>query len=829
MNDFRYAVRQLLKRPGFTAVAVLTLALGMGASAAIYTALERVVLAPLPYPDAERLVRLRSSVPAVSAGTEWDVSEGAWWFFRAEARTLDGIGAYSQGGVTVGGADGPVRVQRASVTASTLAILGARPAVGRLINEDDDAPGAEDVVVLSHGFWERYAGGDTTVIGTTLDVNERPAIIVGVMQQGFELPPRSGVPAEFERTDVWVPLTLNPAGPFWNSHLQFRTIARLRLGAALEAAQAELLRLTARLPDVVPNAYSHEWILQRGFATRVYGLKDFVVGDVADRLWILFGAVGLVLLIAYANVANLFLVRTEGRRHELAVRTALGARFGSVMRQFLAESLVLAAVAGALAFTLAFWGVDWLAAVAPEGVPRLQGLRPTGGVLAFTVGLVLVAALGVAALPAFHAKGWIKVGDLAEGGRRTTASRARQRVRSGLVVAQVALALVLMVGGGLLVESARRFRSLDLGIEPDGVLTARLYLPYQRYDNVPDMWRFYDAALERVRAVPGVVEAGLTGAIPLDGGFGCTVQGFEDAAVRQRVEESGGTTCAGQELTSPGYFEAMGIPVLQGRGLAQADFDDPERGAVVVSKAFAERFWPGEDPIGKGVGPSGRTNQQFYRVVGVVGDVYASSPAEPPAIAIYYPVLRIPGTYSSWPNPSTLVVKTALEEPLSLVPAVRAAIQEVDPAIPLADVRSMDAIVDASRAQLAFMVTLILTAAATALLLAAVGLYGVISYIVTSRTGEIGVRMALGARPRDILRLVVIGAGGLAAIGVGIGVVSALGVTRVLGGLLYGVRPTQPVVYLAAACLLGAVAAVAAYLPARRAARVDPMEALRYE
>ena len=402
-------------------------------------------------------------------------------------------------------------------------------------------------------------------------------------------------------------------------------------------------------------------------------------------------------------------------------------------------------------------------------------------------------------------------------------------MRSSLVVAQVSLALVLVVSAGLLIESMRRLRAVDLGIQPRGVVTAQLYLPAPRYDSIPKMWRFYSAALDRMRALPGVEAAGLTSDVPLEGGYGCTVQGFEDSAVRQQIREAGVTLCAGQEPTSPGYFEAMGIPVIRGRRLEQADLDHPERGSVVVSKAFAERFWPGEDPIGKGVGPNGITNQQFYRVVGVVGDVYAGSAAGSHGLAIYYPVLRIPRTPGWWPNPLSLVVKTRFDDPTTIVPALQSAIREVDASIPLARVETMDAIVDRSMAQLSFAMVLLAIAGCTALLLAAVGLYGVISYVVTRRTGEIGVRMALGAEPSHVARLVVGGSVKLALVGVGFGVVAALGFTRVLRGLLYDVQPTQPLAYLIAALVLCAVAALAAYLPARRAARVDPMIALRNE
>ena len=829
LTDLRYAVRSLAKSPGFTAVAVFTLALGIGASTAIYTAVERVVLDPLPYPDADRLVRLKSAVPGVAHGTEWDVSEGAWWFFGKQAGTIDVLGAYRRSGDNVLGPDGPERVRTAAVTASALRILGARAAFGRVIDENDDEPGAPAVAVISDGFWRRQLGGDPRIIGTAISISERPYQVIGVMTRGFELPPEVGVPAALIRTDIWLPLRLNPAGPFWNAHVQFRTIARLRAGSRVEAAQAELDRLTVRLPEAVPTAYSQTFMERVGFATRVYLLKDYVVREIAGGLWILFGAVGLVLVIVYANVANLFLVRAEARRRDVAIRTALGASAAAIARHFFTDSLVLAGAGGGVALLVAFWGVDALAALAPDGIPRLEAVRPDGSVVLFALGLALLAAIVLAAFPALRARQFLRAGELVEGSRGQTVGRERQRVRSGLVIAQVALALMLVVGAGLLVESFRRLRAVDLGIRAEGALTAQLYLPYPRYDSVPKMWRFYDAALNRVRALPGVKAAGLTTALPLGGGFGCTVQGFEDPEVSRRVAEAGGTLCAGQEPTSPGYFEAMGIPVLRGRGLTQEDLDHPERGTVVVSRAFAERFWPGEDPLGKGVTPNGWTGQPFYHVVGVVGDVYANSPGGALGLAIYYPVVPIPGKRPYWPNPMTLVVKTGLGDPTSLLPAIRNAIQNVDPVIPVADVELMQTLVDRSMARVSFIMVLLTIAGVTALLLAAVGLYGVISYVVTRRTGEIGVRIALGAQPSQVAGLVINGSMRLALLGTGIGVVASLGASRVLRGLLYGVEPTHPLAYLAAVAVLGGVAALAAYLPARRAARIDPVEALRYE
>jgi len=831
LQDLRFALRTLAKSPGFTLVAVLTLGLGIGATTAIYTALERVVLDPLPYPDAGRLVQLKSAVPKVGAGTEWDVSEGAWWFFRHEARTIDELGAYRRGGANVSGPDGPERARTADVTASMLGLIGARATLGRLFDEHEDVPGGPAVAVVSYRFWQTRLGGNSRVVGTTIGIYERPVEVIGVMAPDIELPPVAGVPAAALSTDVWLPLRLNPAGPFWNAHTQFRTIALLKRGVTLDRAQSEFATLTRRLPEALPTVYRRGDI-ESGFATRVYPLKTYVVRDVSQTLWILFGAIGVVLLIVYANAANLFLVRAEVRRREVAIRRALGAGDGAIARHFFAESLILAMAGGALAVVLALWGVDVLIRLAPEGVPRLQGLKPDVSVIVFTLGLVLLAAVVLATVPALRARRAVRAAELAQGrggDRGPTVGHESQRIRSGLVVTQVALALVLVVGAGLLVESLRRLRSVDLGIQPHGVLTAQLYLPSPRYDTVPKMWRFYDAALQRVRALPGVEAAGLTTDLPLGGGFGCTVQGVEDPAVLQHLQAAELTTCAGQEPTSPGYFEAMGIPVVRGRALTQDDLDHPERGSVVVSKAFAERFWPGEDPIGKGVAPNGYTRPPFYRVVGVVGDVYAESAAGPRGVAIYYPVLRIPGTPGWWPNPLTLVVKTRFDDPAPLLPAIRSAIGEVERSIPLANVETMASIVHRSMAQLAFAMTLLTIAASAALLLAAIGLYGVVSYIVTRRTGEIGVRMALGAEPSQVARLVVGGSVRLALVGALCGIAAALGFSRLLRGLLYGVEPTQPLAYLTAMLALTAVAALAAYLPARRAARVDPMIALRNE
>lgn len=830
LQDLRFAARALMRSPGYALVAVITLALGIGATTAMYTVLERVVLDPLPYPDSDRLVRLKSAVPSVGPDVEWDISEGAWWFFRGEARTIEELGAYRRSGANVLGPEGPERARMAVITPAALRMLGAHHVVGRLVHEQDDDAGAPQVVVLSYGFWQRQFGGDPGVVGQTLNIDERPAEIIGVMARGTDLPPEFGVPAELVGTDLWMPLRLDPAGPFWNAHTQFRTIARLRPNATIEAAQAELDRLTSRLPEAVPSVYSREWIEDSGFSTRVYALQAYTIGEISTHLWILFGAIGLVLLIACANVANLFFVRIEAHHREVAIRSALGAGKRGIAQHLFAESFVLALSAGAIGLVFAYWGIDWLVALAPEGVPRLEGVRPDGSVVAFAFGLVVIVAATFGLLPALRYASGVNAVELTEAGHRATPGRQRQRVRSGLMVAQVALALVLLVTAGLLIESFRQLRTVDPGIRPDGVVVMQVALPAARYNDFNKVWQFYDAALEQIRGLAGVTAAGVTSSLPFEGGFGCTVQGFQDGAVYERLLDTESTTCAGQEPTSPGYFDAMGIPLLHGRTLTHADNDNPAVGAVVVSNAFAEKFWPGEDPIGKRVSPNGYTRQQFYRVVGVVGDVFNNSVTEPPAVVIYYPIVRIPET-SGWSPPRfvNLVIRTRVSSPMSLYPAAQRAIAKVDATIPLTNPEEMQVLLDRSMARVFFMMVLLLFAAAVSLLLAAIGLYGVLSYLVARRTNEMGVRLALGAQPREVQRLVVRGSLKLALLGLAIGMAAALAISRVIGSLLYGVEPTHPIVYVSAAAILGGVAVVASWLPARRAARLDPLAALRAE
>jgi putative ABC transport system permease protein len=831
-RDLRYATRSLLRTPGFAVVAILTLAAGIGATTAIYTVVKRVVLDPLAYPQADRLVRLKNQVPGVGPDEMWDMSAAQYFYLGKQQGLIEEIGAYNAGGVNLQTPQGPQRAQAAIVSASMMDLIGAKPALGRSISKADDRTGAAPVAVLSYGFWQRQFGADPGALGRTLELQGIPVQIVGVLKPGVELPQEAGAPRQ-DAVDMWVPLAaidsrFDPNGPFHNNHTT-PMVARLAPGVTPARAQEELDRLTRALPEVYPTVYSKRFFDQYGFRTVAYPLKEYVIGSLARSLWLLLGAVALVLLIACANVANLMLVRVEGRRRELAIRAALGAGKAAVARHLIAEVLIIGGVGGVLALLFSDWGIRGLGAIAPANFPRLQDVHLDASVWLFAFAVALIAAIVIALFPVLWARDVSPSAALADGGRGTTTGRDRQRVRSTLIVGQVALALILVIGAVLLTESFSRLRSVDPGIKPEGVVTVDLHLDGQRYQDTPAMWRVYDALLTRIRGIPGVTSAGMSGAVPLSGGYGCTVQGFEDVTVRQRIEDADLTTCAGEEPTTPGYFEAMGIPVIRGRTFTKADNDQPSTGAVIVSRAFAKRFWPGKDPIGQGVGPSGRSKPPFYRVVGVVGDVYNNSPDEEPAIAVYYPTVEIPKT-SGWnPSDMTLVVRTTDKHPLALFPQVRAAIRQVDPSIPVSDPELMQERVDRSMSRVSFLMTLIAVSASMALLLAAVGLYGVISYVVARRTSEIGVRLALGARASQVNRLVLGGAFKLVILGLGVGGACALLLTQLMRSILYGVEPNDPVAYFLASAVLLGVAFLASYIPASRAARVDPIVALRSE
>jgi putative ABC transport system permease protein len=821
-RDIRLAARSLARRPTYSVAVILTLALGMGATASIYTILKRVVLNPLPFPDPDRLVRLRNPMPHIGKNTEWDAS-WAQFFQYQQSPAFEKFALYSRSAANIGTDAEPWRARTASTTVGIFDIIGARAARGRLPVASDDVPGAPAIAVISWNTWKTRFGGDEQIVGRLLRVNETPVEVVGVLAEGIDLPPDRGV-VFGARTDIWLLRRLNPAGPFYNNHA-YALIGRLKPGTSLAQAQVSIDRLTEQLPAAFPTAYGSVRIGLERFHTAAYPLQPWILGDAGRNLWIAFAAVSLVLVIAGANVANLFLTRLETQRHELAVRAALGAARSDIAVEAFAEGLVLAGTGGALGALLTVATFKWMAVLAPADVPRLDTVSFGWDAALF----VTVTALGIAAAfalvaMAHHRQHFTALG---EGGRSGTLGARRQRVRGALVATQVALALMLTVGAGLLLRSFGEMRKIDSGVNPRGVLAVEWYLPFQRYDSLHRVWNFDRAALERIRALPGVAAAGAAVNVPLYDGFGCTVQGFEEKAVYDRLRESKLSTCAGQGVATPGFFEAVGTRLVAGRTFVDADNDDPTRGAVIVTKAFAERFWPGESPIGKGTGPNGSNDPPFYHVVGVVDDFRSTALDGPPVLGIYYPIRPITGR--SWSANDMRLLVRAKEgvDPMSLFDDVRRAVHEVDPKIPVANAEPMEAALDRSMARVSFTMLLLAVSGIVALVLAAVGIYGVISYLVVRRTNEIGVRIALGAQTSQVESMVVGGALRMAGAGLVVGLAGALLASRVLGGLLYGVTALDPLAYAAAIGVLAAVAAVAGWIPARRAARVSPVEALR--
>ncbi len=824
-QDLRYAARSLRRSPGFSIVAIITLGLGLGAVAAIFTLLNAVVLQPLHYPEPARLVDIGTRWPGVKPDMRIGIAPMNFFYFRDHSRTLEDVGAYLTGEQTITGNDRPERVRVASASVGVLRALRARPALGRLITTDDDqpsnsspgmaAPGpAAPVAVLSHDFWERRYGGDTGVVGKTIWIDSRAVPIVGVLEKGVQLPDQD--------IDVWEPLGLNPSAQPVNWH-SFGALARLRPGVTLEQAQSELAALSSRVVELFPSAYDDAFMKDTGFRFDVESLRSIVLGDVGHSLWILFGTVGMVLLIACFNVANLFLARTEGRQREAAIRMALGARSAQLARHYLTESVLLSLLAGALGIAFAWSAVQLLLAFSPDWIPRLSTVHLGWMSIVFTAVVAVIAGIAFGLFPVVAARN--AAGEAqGSGARGSTATRDQHAFRGALVVLQMGLALVLLAAAGLMLRSFEKLRSVNPGMDPKGVLTMDLHLPFERYGSYEKVSSFYNTLTTQLQALPGVQHASVTTALPLaTSDFGCAALWVED----QPPASDKSPPCLGVSTASPGFFEAMDIRV-RGRTPTWSDVQS-RSGAVVVSRALAERFWPGEDPIGKGIRGNG-WRKPFYRVVGVTDDVRYAGLDKPPAEMVYFPLVPIEGAPLWSPSNSvTLVVKSSSAHPEQLVAAVRRTIADIDADIPLANVRTMNDVVAKSMARTSLTMLLLAIAGGMALVLAAVGLYGVISYIVGKRTREIGIRVALGAQVAEVVRSVTLQSLRLALLGAAAGVVGATLLTRFLRSLLFEVSPTDPTVLVGVSLVLIAVALAASYLPARRAAKIDPVVALRAE
>jgi putative ABC transport system permease protein len=808
-QDLKYAARLLAKRPGFTAAVALTLALGIGANTTVFSVVNAVLLRPLPIPEPDRVVRVfETSRREVVERRPASYPDFVDW--REQNTVFEHIAAFDSVAFTLTGGEEAVRVAGEMVSPSYFPLLGVQPVLGRtFLEEEDRGPSGSPVALVGHGLWQSRFGGRPDILGAAVKLSDRDYTIVGVMPQGFR-----GVTDDAE---LWVPFTSGAAARQMGPALERRgarwhdTIARLAPGVGVEAARREMDAIAGRLEQAFPDTNA-----SRGVLLVAIGEETF--GEIRPALLLLLGAVGFILLIACANVANLLLVRMTARRRESAIRAALGAGRWRLVRQYLAESLLLSLLGGALAAILSVWGVEALVAVSPVEFPSFVDASPDAKVLGFTLAVAALTGLVSGLTPALQAAG----SDLTEAlkeGARGLGSGARNRLRSGLVVAEIALAMLLLVGAGLVVRSLERIVAVDPGFDPENAVTVSVSLPARQYQSEAAA-AFADRLLERARALPTVEAAAVASDVPLEGSTSAmfaTVEGYVPASPADELRVY-------THEVSPGFFAALGVPLKAGRDFGAGDTAGSPRVAV-ISEAMARRFWPNDDPVGKRLKPGRSTSEgEWLSIVGVVGDVkHRGLPDNPNGDPdVYTPFAQEPGTGFN------LVLRTA-GDPAAVYAALRKEIQALDADVPVYDMNPMSELVRRETARSRFSALLMSVFAALALALAAVGIYGVMSSAVAQRTHEIGVRMALGARRGDVIRIVVGQGMALTLAGVGVGLGLALALTRVMSGLLYGVSASDPLTYAGVAGVLAVVALAACLIPARRASRVDPMVALRYE
>ncbi len=798
--DVRYAARILRKNPGFTAIVVITLALGIGVNTAIFSLVDGILLRPLPYDQPDRLVRLVQSQRQIGLES-WNLSQATFTSLRDNTHSLEALAAYSTSGANLTGDGDPERVSIGTVSADFFKVLGIAPVLGRAFRAGEDTPGNNGVCVISFGFWQRRFAGDPNIIGNSLNLSSTPIEVVGVMPAGFSFPR--------PETEIWIPLAINPArtAPYF-----LKAIARLAPGVSPSEAETETTGVLWNYARQHPDTSENRVPLDQGSAlkTIVTPLKEVMVGSTQKPLLILLCAVGLVLLIACANVANLLLARATSRVREIAVRFALGATPSRVARQLLTESLVLALIGGAGGVMLAWLGVRMLGRMPTDGIPRIEAVTVDGRVLAFTAGLAVLTGLLFGLMPALRAYRMGMIAAMHEGGRGGTASR---RSNSALVAAQFALSFVLLIGAGLLLKSFQRLQSVELGFNPEKLLTMVVSLPARKYSKPEQSIQFCENLIDRLRTLPGVRAAGLTTNIPFVGD-----DNTDNFIVEGR--DPGGEGVQVQLLAmTPGHLQAMGIPLLRGRDFLETDKSDSQQVAI-VDETLARMYWPDGDALGKRVETTG--DMQWMTIVGVVGGIKQDGFAEKLQPHIYAPLAQSPTLVAK------LVVRTdGASNPT--IAAIGSAVSGLDPDIPVYSIRSMNDVMARTLNSQRLTNLLLTSFSVLALVLAAVGIYGTMSLYVGSRKNEFGIRLALGAQPRVLLRLVLREGMLLIAAGIGIGVGGALALTRAMASLLFEVSPTDPVVFTGVPLLLVFVALAACFVPARRASRVDPMVALRCE
>jgi len=801
LKDVRYGIRSLLKQPAFTAIAVITLALGIAGNTVIFSAVNSLLVKPLAFPELDRMVAIWEA--RLSQGVERnEVTMADYLDWRKQNQTFEQMGLYRWWSANLTGVEPPERIQGFLVSTNFLDVTGVKPFIGRAFSAEEDQPGKDAVVILNYGLWQRRFGGDANIVNQTVSLNGVKRTIIGVLPKEFNYP--SGM-------DVMAPLALTPELASNRDNHTYYVLGRLKQNVSLPLAQTDLSTIAARLEKDYPQANT-------GHGVVVYPIVEDTVRFYARALWVLMGAVGFVLLIACANVANLTLARSSTRQREIALRLALGASRSRIIRQLLTESVMVALIGGALGVLIAYWGIDAMRAANPgeaaKFAPGWEHLGINFPVLVFTLGVSVLSGALFGLAPAWQASKPDLNDALKEGGRTTSSSH---RLRNALVVCEVALALMLLVSAGLLLRSFLSLLNTDPGFNSTNLLTMKLVLPAAKYKDDQARAAFYSELLNRIRVLPGVESVAAVNYLPLGGSNSSDIFLIEGLPEPPPGQEFIGR----YRVCTPDYFQTMGIPILKGRAFTEQDKVDAPR-VVIVNETLAQRYWPNQDPINKRMRFTGPLEKNpWIQVVGVVKDVKHALSL--PMSSDYY----LPQNQDTWSS-MVLVAKTKTE-PMSMAAPIRQQVWAIDKDEPVFDVRTMQQVRALSVALYSFSSVTLTIFAAVALILSAVGIYGVMAYVVTQRTHEIGIRMALGARSRDVLRLVVRHGMTLALIGVGVGLGGAWALTRFMSSLLVGVSPTDAVTLSAVSLCLISIALIACYLPARRATKVDPLVALRYE
>jgi putative ABC transport system permease protein len=799
VGDVRFALRMLFRAPAFSVIAILTFAVGIGINTAVFNVVNGVLLRPLPYPDADRITMLW--MDNRRQGIKEDITSYPNYLdWRGGSTSYEHMAAFTPNAFSLTGTGEPERLLGASVTASFFDVMGVRPLLGRTFTVEHETPGQDGVVVLSHGFWQRRFGGASDVLGRTLTLSGRVYEVIGVMPAALEWP---------EDAEIWRPLAPSEDVRQARNSFWLPVIGRLKPGVALEQAQVEMSGIGRQLEEQYPG--------NRGFGVYVVTLQQQLVGDIEQALFVLLAAVGFVLLIACANLANLTLGRTAARRRELAVRSALGAARGRLIAQIVTETFVLAVIGAALGVALAYWATGFFIALGGESIPRHDAITMDRRVLGFALLLAALSALLAGLIPAWQASRRSIVDHLREGARAGSGVASR-RTRNGLVAAEVALAIVLLTGAGLLVRTLMSMQQSERGFDPANVAMLTLSLPATAYPDPVDVRGFYARLLERVRALPGVTSAATgTGVLqPLVTNSGVySIEGQPLPPPEERVEYP-------VEVVSPAYFETVGMQVVRGRTFTDADHADAPR-VIVINETLARTAWPDSDPIGRRMRAGGEDSQSpWMTVVGVIRDAHRADVTRAIRPELYMSALQ------TTPRTQTLLVKTA-GAPTGIVALVRREVQALDPQLPIFDVTTLDDEIAETLTRPRFQATLLAGFAAVALLLATIGIYGVTSHAVSQRTQEVGIRMAMGAARGDVLRLILLQHLRPAVLGLVLGIVGAVALSGFVRSLLFGVSATDPVTFVLVSLSLLVVAAAACFVPARRATRVDPLVALRNE